>query len=114
MSQTEVKVEDLGGGAGGDVSTGLKWYLNKGFVIYCMQSISFVDGRGPLELTHTYGAGCHNEEGVVSTSPNGEFAFVKFDDRFELHTKNGEKKVINEEVKIQKNKNYAKESGLDK
>lgn len=32
----------------------------------------------------------------------GEYAFVKFKDRFELHTKNGEKKVINETTPLAK------------
>lgn len=108
LSQTEIKIKDLAGGAGGDASTGLKWYFNKGFVMYCMQSIFFVDGRDPLELTHTGGGGCHNEEGFVATSPNGEYAFVKFDDRFELHTKSGEKKTINESTPIQKTRSTPK------
>lgn len=108
LTQTEIKVKDMGGGAGGDVSTGLKWYFNQGFVIYCMQNIYFVDGREPLELTHTGGGGCHNEEGFVATSPNDEYAFVKFDDRFELHTKAGDKRIINESTPIQKSRGTPK------
>lgn len=96
------------GGAGGDAPTGLKWYFNKGFIAYCQELLFFVDGSKPLELTHTGGGGCHNEEGFVSTSPNGEFAFVKFDDRFELHTKNGEKKTINEATTIRKTRSTPK------
>lgn len=90
------------GGAGGDFSTGRKWYFEKGFVAYCRQDLYFVDGSKPLQLTNDGGGGCHNEEGFVATSPSGEYAFVKFKDRFELHTKNGEKKVISETTPLAK------------
>lgn len=90
-----------GGGAGGDESTGAKWYFDQGFVYYCTQSIYFINGSN-MGLTNSGGGGCHNEEGFVATSPNGEYAFVKFDDRFELHTKNGERKTITEIYPINK------------
>lgn len=108
LPKTEIKVRNLAGGAGGEASTGLKWYFNKGFVMYCMEDIFFVDGRESLELTHTRGGGCHNEEGFVATSPNGEYAFVKFDDRFELHTQSGEKQTINESTPINKTRSTPK------
>jgi len=108
LSKTEITIPYGVGGAGGDVSTGLKWYFNQGFVPYCMESIFFVDNKEPLELTHSSGGGCHNEEGFVATSPNGEFAFVKFDDRFELHTKSGKKKIINETIPLRKTRSTPK------
>lgn len=96
------------GGAGGDFSTGRKWYFEKGFVVYCRQELYFVDGSEPLKLTNSDGGGCHNEEGFVATSPNSEYAFVKFSDRFELHTRNGDKTVIKETQKQTKGRSAPK------
>src|SRR3989344_643278 len=90
------------GSAGGDFSTGRKWYFEKGFVTYCRQDLYFVDGSQPLELTNDGGGGCHNEEGFVATSPGGEYAFVKFKDRFEVHTKDGNKTAIKETTALTK------------
>ncbi len=96
------------GVAGGDIPTGRKWYFEKGFVAYCKQSLYFVDGNKPLDLTRFGGAGCPNEEGLIATSPNGEYAFVKFSDRFEIHKKTGEKQVINETTKLTKGRGQPK------
>lgn len=105
-SNPQLPAKDVQGvelfGAGGSPSTGLKWYFNKGFISYCSEHIFFVDGTGPLELTRTGGGGCHNEEGFVATSPNNEYTFVKFGDRFELHIKDGTKTVIKEIDAVEK------------
>jgi hypothetical protein len=91
------------GSAGGEISTGRKWYFEKGYVTYCRQELYFVDGSSPLQLTHDDGGGCHNEEGFVATSPSRQYAFVKFADRFELHTKHGDKKIVHELTPLTKN-----------
>lgn len=100
-----VSVKNLAGGAGGDIPAGPKWYFNKAFLLDCQQELLFVDGvTSPMELTHTGGGGCHNSEGFVATSPNDQYAFVKFGDRFELHTLNGEKTVIKETSPLEKSR----------
>jgi hypothetical protein len=98
-----VKVNNPSLGAGGEESVGTKWYFNKGFLTYCEQEIWFADGSEPIELTHSGGGGCHNQDGFVETSPNGENAFIKFDDRFEIHENiTGKKQKVNEEFYIEK------------
>jgi hypothetical protein len=96
------------GGAGGDFSTGRKWYFDKGFVVYCRQDLYFVDGSKPIELTNDGGGGCHNEEGFVATSPNGQYAFIKFKNRFEIHTIDGNKTVIKETTPLSKGRGAPK------
>lgn len=93
-SEPRKEIKVYHGAAGGDISTGIKWLFNEAFISYCSQHLSFLDGREPLQLTNSGGGGCHNEEGFVATSPSGEYAFVKFSDRFELRSKSGDKKVI--------------------
>ncbi len=96
----EIKVYH--GAAGGEFSVGLQWYFNEAFISYCSQHLTYLDGREPLELTNSGGGGCHNEDGFVATSPNQEYAFVKFSDRFELHKRNGEKATIKETKELAK------------
>ena len=96
------------GGAGGDFSTGRKWYFEKGFVAYCRQDLYFVDGSKSLQLTNDGGGGCHNEEGFVATSPDGNYAFLKFKDRFELRDKSGEIKKITETTSLAKGRGAPK------
>lgn len=90
------------GGAGGDFSVGDQWYFDKGFITYCSQSLSFVDGSAPLTLTQSGGGGCHSQGGFVTTTPNGQYALVKFMDRFELHTLSGSKQTVVETTEIPK------------
>jgi hypothetical protein len=90
------------GAAGGDISTGRKWYFEQGFVVYCREELYFTDGRPPLQLTNDSGGGCHNEEGFVATSPGGEYAFLKFQDRFELHDIDGNAIVVQEAEAVAK------------
>lgn len=100
-----VLVKNLAGGAGGEFPAGPKWYFNKVFILDCQQELFFVDGvTAPLELTNTGGGGCHNSEGFVATSPNGQYAFVKFGNRFELHNLNGEKVIIKEVNPLEKSR----------
>lgn len=100
-----VIVKNLAGGAGGDIPAGPKWYFNKAFLLDCQQELFFVDGvTPPMELTNTGGGGCHNSEGFVATSPNGQYAFVKFGDRFELHTLNRGKTIIKEVSPLEKSR----------
>jgi hypothetical protein len=96
------------GAAGGDFPVGRKWYYEKGFVAYCREELYFVDGSPPLPLTNDPGGGCHNEEGFVATSPNGEYAVLKFQDRFELHTRDGNVTAINELEPIAKGRGVPK------
>ncbi len=98
----------LFGAAGGDFSTGNKWYFNKAFFGYCSEHLVFIDGSDPIELTNSGGGGCNNEEGFVATSPSGKYAFVKFADRFELHTVEGQKQVVNEATKLSKGRGFPK------
>ncbi len=96
------------GGAGGDFSTGREWYFGKAFVAYCRQDLYFIDGSTPLQLTNDGGGGCHNEDGFVATSPNDEYAFLKFKDRFELRNKDGGKSVIQESTPLAKGRGAPK------
>jgi hypothetical protein len=96
------------GAAGGDFPTGRKWYFEKGFVAYCREELYYVDGSPPLQLTNDSGGGCHNEEGFVATSPGGEYAFVKFQDRFELHSRDGNVTVVAEAEPILKGRGMPK------
>jgi hypothetical protein len=99
-SVTEIVVGT--GGAGGEISTGRKWYFEEGFATYCREELYYIDGRPPLPLTTDGGGGCNNEEGFVATSPGGDYAFLKFQDRFELHDQNGDVTVIEEAEPIVK------------
>jgi hypothetical protein len=67
-----------------------------------------LDNTKPLELTDSSGGVCHNEEGFVATSPNGKYAFIKFSDRFELHSKDGSKHVVKESAPLPKNRRFPK------
>lgn len=96
------------GTADDEASRGNKWYFNEGFVSYCSQYLSYLDGREPFELTHSGGGGCQNAEGFVSTSPNGEYAFIKYSNRFEIHQKDGKKFVVSESINIPKGKGVPK------
>lgn len=96
------------GGAGGDISTGRKWYFEKGFIAYCSPELYFVDGSQPLLLGGKGGGGCTNEEGLVATSPNSEYAFVNSRNGFELHTKNGGKQTIIETVPVPRSRGIPK------
>lgn len=107
-SEAKKEILVMSGAAGGDFSTGLKWLFNDAFISYCSQHISFIDGRQPLELTNDGGGGCHNEEGFVSTSPNNDFAFLKFKDRFELRSKNGDIKKVVETTQLAKGRGAPK------
>lgn len=102
LSQSYKEIPLESGGAGGEVGTGLKWYFDQGFVPDCAEKLYFVDGRTFLQLTTTGGGGCNNSEGFVSTSPNGEFTIVKFNDRFELHSKDSNKTSIKESTPVKK------------
>lgn len=95
-------------GAGGEPGTTDMWYFDKAFVTYCSESLAFLDGSVPLQLTNSGGGGCNNQEGFVATSPEGKYAFVKFSDRFELHDLAGNKQVVNETKVIQKNRSFPK------
>lgn len=96
LSEPKKEISVLHGAAGGNFSTGMKWYFNKAFASYCSVYLTYLDGTKPLELAKSGGGGCHNEEGFVATSPNGQYAFVKFTDRFELHNQYGAKQVVKE------------------
>lgn len=96
------------GAAGGDFRVGNRWFFNRGFVSYCAQYLFFIDGTKPLELTNSGGGGCHNEEGFVATSPSGDYAFIKFSDRFELQDKNGSKQTVKEEKVLTKGRGFPK------
>ncbi|MAG59572.1 hypothetical protein CMO96_02160 [Candidatus Woesebacteria bacterium] len=96
------------GGAGGEFSTGRRWYFEKGFVAYCSQDLYFIDGSKSLQLTNSGGGGCHNEDGFVATSPDGNYAFLKFTDRFELRSKNGDIKNITETTQLAKGRGRPK------
>jgi len=102
----EIKVES--GAAGGEPSTGEKWFFNRAFVSHCSQSLSYLDGKNPMVLTNSGGGGCHNEEGFVSTSPDGAYAFLKFSDRFELYGSDGTKKIISETMPMPKGRGAPK------
>lgn len=97
---TEVIVKR--GAAGGAFSIGTQWYFNSAFVAYCSQSLSNIDGSEPTTLTTDGGGGCHNQDGFVATSPNGQFSLVKYADRFELHNITGQKTVVTETTPIAK------------
>lgn len=103
LDQPYSEIPLTSGGAGGELGTGLKWYFDQAFIPDCSEELSFLDGK-KWELTKTGGGGCNNSEGFVSTSPNGESAIVKFNDRFELHTKNGQKTQITEQYPIMKSR----------
>jgi len=107
-SDAKKEVLVISGAAGGDPSTGLKWLFNEAFISYCSQHLSSIDGKQPLELTNDGGGGCHNEEGFVSTSPNGDFAFLKFKDHFELRSKNGDIKKVVEATQLAKGRGAPK------
>ena len=96
------------GAAGGDLPAGRKWYFEKGFVPYCREELYFVDGSPPWQLTNEGGGGCNNEEGFVATSPNGEYAFVKFQDRFELHDIDDNVTVVQETEALAKGRGMPK------
>lgn len=96
------------GDAGGELTTGRKWYFEKAFVVDCRQKLYFIDGRKPLQLTNERGGGCHNAEGFVATSPDGNYAFLKLQDHFELHSKEGESQKIIEITKVKKGRNSPK------
>lgn len=100
LTEAAKEIPSESGGAGGELGTGLKWYFDRGFVPDCSEKLYFVDHYDSLELTTTHGGGCNNSEGSVSTS--GDLAIVKFDDRFELHSKNGTPIKINESTPITK------------
>jgi hypothetical protein len=108
LSEPKKEVIVLHGAAGGDFSTGNKWYFDKAFVSYCSQYLTYLDGKKPLELTSEGGGGCHNEEGFVATSPNGGYAFVKFADRFELHDRGGGVQVVDESTLLSKGRSFPK------
>jgi len=107
-SEEKIEISVVSGAAGGEFSTGLKWLFNEGFISYCSESIYFIDGNKPLELTNDGGGGCHNEEGFVATSPNDDFAFLKFKDHFELRSKTGDIKKVKEVEKIVKRRGAPK------
>lgn len=104
--------------AGGLPSVGLRWYFNQAFVPYCSWSYAYPDGREPRSVIRSEGqsrntfdmsffvrpveagGGCNNEDGIVATSPGGQYAFVAFYrdhgvlNHFELHEKNGTKQEV--------------------
>lgn len=96
------------GAAGGDLPAGRKWYFEEGFVPYCREELYFVDDSPPWQLTNDGGGGCNNEEGFVATSPNGEYAFIKFKDRFELHDTDGNVAVVQETEALAKGRGAPK------
>lgn len=105
-SEPKKEILVLHGAAGGSFATGNKWYFDKAFASYCSQYLTYLDGTKPLELTNSGGGGCHNEEGFVATSPNGNYAFVKFADRFELHGQDGSKQVVKESTPLTKGRGF--------
>lgn len=107
-SEAKKEILVMSGTAGGEFSTGLKWLFSDAFISYCSQHLSFVDGREPVELTNDGGGGCHNEEGFVATSPNGDFAFLKFKEHFELRSKTGEVRKIAETTQLTKGRGAPK------
>ncbi len=96
------------GAAGGDLPAGRKWYFEAGFVPYCREEMYFVDGRPLLQLTNDEGGGCNNEEGFVATSPNGNYALLKFQDRFELHDSQGNATIVEEVEPLAKGRGMPK------
>jgi hypothetical protein len=103
-----VKVLVEQGAAGGSFSVGTQWYFDKGFISFCSQSLSYIDGSEPTKLTESSGGGCHNEGGYVATSPNEQHVFVKYADRFELHSATGAKTKVIETTAINKDRGTPK------
>lgn len=111
LNNPPIKLAVGRGAAGGDFPTGRKWYFDQGFVPDCREEMYFLDGRSPLQLTKAgegEGGGCHNTEGFVATSPGGQYAVLKFQDRFELHQKDGTRLVIEEAEPVRKGRGIPK------
>lgn len=96
LNKQKEEIKVISGAAGGEIPIGLKWLFNEGFVSYCSESVTFLDGSEPVILQNKQHGGCYNEDGFVTTSWNNKYAILAFEDHYELRTAEGEIQEIEE------------------
>jgi len=95
FSQSKLKV--MRGYGGSSTPWSLIWYFDLGFASPCSDSLNFVDARDPIQLIDlrsSKGAMCNSIDNLLAMSPDGNNAFLKVLDHFEIHEKASDGKII--------------------